>query len=200
MGFNLSGNGIGPAWTSCVNVPSFNNAAAQTVDVNLNDWELFTDVDGTLSLRIEISHNLGSQNLWFVGVDENGSSWTTKNFEYITDNSFYLLVKEVSQRFFGKLHIYSTDVKKADPDVTPAIEAFVETFSISKWIETAPDSGIYTATFVHGLMTDVIEYTFYTDSDCPYLLCADSKSATQLIVRTTTDGRRGGRVFIERVV
>ena len=86
-----------------------------------------------------------------------GSSWTTKNFEYITDNSFYLLVKEVSQRFEGKLHIYSTDVKKTDPVLTPEVEGFVETFSISKWIETAPDSGIYTATFVHGLNTDVIE-------------------------------------------
>ena len=189
--------GLGPVWTSCVDIPA--NSAGITVNILTGDWAEFTD-GAITGYRLEVSHNLNSRNLIFRGENTEKTAWIEKNYEYISDNTFYLKVRNLADIYTGQLHIITTDALKAAATIPGGeVDGFVETFGIIKWIQIGATDN-YRATFTHGLNTDLVEFNAFVDNNCPYLLCAETKTTNTLTFVVPSRARRGGTIFIERVV
>ena len=95
--------------------------------------------------------------------------------------------------FAGEVKIIS----RALPASRATSETFSEEFKVSKFV-LIDGTDRYRATFLHGLGSNILDFSFYLDNNCPNLICASNLTASTLSIEVTEDQRFGGSVIIEK--
>ena len=148
-------------------------------------------VDGN-DLTLLITHSLNTANI-IVEFYEDGLNgtvdvpWTTQGVNEIT------ACIPGGSAFNGVVRILSRALPSSNVDSA----GYSEEFTISKFLKLS-NSDLYRATFLHGLGTNILDYSFYLDNTCPNLICASRITTSTLEIEVTEPERFGGSVIIEK--
>ena len=164
-----------------------------------SDWAEPTPADGTT--RLLITHDLETSNLntkWYqTGINGDVDvPWQSSGINQVE------ACIPAGSEFAGEVRITAFIPTGG---TSQFLQGYHESFNGqttgigASWVETGTGTGIYRLIIMHGLGTINIDYNFFIDNSCPNLICATSKTSSDLTLELPLANVFGGEVFITRI-